>query len=82
MLVSYSRQLVMMVGVSNNLALKLSQPKHLTVLVNCQFQVDPAYFNKKIEDMNKFSDMKLTISRPEDTKLNAIVELSLDRVLR
>ena len=30
----------------------------------------------------KFSDMKLTITRPEDTKLNAIVEVSLDRVLR
>merc|ERR1711936_1045770 len=44
---------------------------------------DPAYFNKKIEDMNKlFLDMKLTISRPGDTRLNAIVEVRLHQVLR
>ena len=45
--------------------------------------VEPLYFNKKIEDMNKlFTDMKLTITRPGGTKLNAIVEVSLDRILR
>ena len=45
--------------------------------------VEPAHFNKKIDDMNKlFTDMKLTITRPGGTKLNAIVEVSLDRVLR
>ena len=50
---------------------------------NSSQQVDPAYFNKKIEDMNKlFLDMKLTISRPGDTRLNAIVEVRLHQVLR
>ena len=50
---------------------------------NISQQVDPAYFNKKIEDINKlFSDMKLTITRPGGTKLNAIVEVALHRVLR
>ena len=45
--------------------------------------VEPLYFNKKIEDMNKlFPDMKLNITRPGGTKLNAIVEVSLDRILR
>jgi len=45
--------------------------------------VEPNYFNKKIEDMNKlFTDMKLSITRPGDTRLNAIVEVRLDRVLR
>ena len=45
--------------------------------------VDPAYFNKKLEDMNKlFSDMKLMVTRPGGTKLNAIVEVSLDKVMR
>lgn len=50
---------------------------------NSSQQVEPAYFNKKIDDMNKlFPDMKLTITRPGDTRLNAIVEVKLDRVLR
>ena len=45
--------------------------------------VEPLYFNKKIEDMNKlFPDMKLNVTRPGGTKLNAIVEVSLDRILR
>ena len=44
--------------------------------------VEPNYFNKKIEDMNKlFPDMKLSITRPGDTRLNAIVEVRLGRVL-
>ena len=47
---------------------------------NSSQQVEPAYFNKKIDDMNKlFPDMKLTITRPGDTRLNAIVEVSFDQ---
>jgi len=50
---------------------------------NTQAVVDPVYFNRKIEEMNKlFPDMKLSISRPGGTKLNAIVEVSLDRILK
>ena len=44
---------------------------------NTQAVVDPVYFNRKIEEMNKlFPDMKLSISRPGGTKLNAIVEVT------
>ena len=41
------------------------------------------HLNSMIEGINKmFPDMKLSISRPGNTKLNAIVEVNLDRILK
>jgi len=43
----------------------------------------PAALNSLIDSINKmFQDMKLTVNRPSGTKLNAIVEVSLDRILK
>jgi len=43
----------------------------------------PANLAKMIDGVNKmFPDMKLTVSRPGGTQLNAIVEVSLDRTLK
>jgi len=44
---------------------------------------NPAHLQRMIEGVNKtFSDMKLVISRPGGTQLNAIVEVHLDRILK
>lgn len=43
----------------------------------------PIHLNQMIEGINKmFPDMKLSINRPGGTKLNAIVEVHLDRILK
>lgn len=43
----------------------------------------PVHLNSMIEGINKmFPDMKLSINRPGGTKLNAIVEVHLDRILK
>merc|ERR1712013_96788 len=43
----------------------------------------PLHLNQMIEGINKmFPDMKLSINRPGGTKLNAIVEVHLDRILK
>jgi len=43
----------------------------------------PVNLNRMIEGVNKmFLDMKLIISRPGGTQLNAIVEVNLDRILK
>ncbi|XP_023329088.1 mediator of RNA polymerase II transcription subunit 27 isoform X3 [Eurytemora carolleeae] len=43
----------------------------------------PMHLNRLIDGVNKmFQDMKLIISRPGNTQLNAIVEVKLDRVLK
>jgi len=43
----------------------------------------PSALNQLIDAINKmFTDMKLTINRPSGTKLNAIVEVSLDRIFK
>jgi len=50
---------------------------------NNSHSAPPAALNNLIEAINKmFQDMKLTINRPSGTKLNAIVEVSLDRILK
>jgi hypothetical protein len=43
----------------------------------------PISLNRMIETINKmFPDMKLNISRPGGTQLNAIVEIHLERILK
>jgi hypothetical protein len=43
----------------------------------------PGSLNRMIETINKmFPDMKLNISRPGGTQLNAIVEIHLERILK
>jgi len=50
---------------------------------NSSHTADPRLLNTMIDQVNKmFTDMKLTISRPGGTKLNAIVEVGLERILK
>merc|ERR1712059_140007 len=50
---------------------------------NTSHTAPPMLLNSMIDSINKmFPDMKLVISRPGGTKLNAIVEVSLDRILK
>ena len=50
---------------------------------NTSHTAPPLHLNSMIEGINKmFPDMKLSISRPGGTKLNAIVEINLDRILK
>merc|ERR1719334_694197 len=50
---------------------------------NTSHTAPPVHLNSMIEGINKmFPDMKLSINRPGGTKLNAIVEVHLDRILK
>ena len=51
--------------------------------MNTSHMAPPASLNRMIEAINKmFPDMKLNISRPGGTQLNAIVEIHLERILK